>query len=902
MRSSSFLCVLMLASCASSDHDVSQATFALDAHEGLVIRQVYGGGGNSGATLTNDFVELFNTSDQTLSVAGLSVQYAAAKASFGTTRADVTPLPSLALLPGQSLLLLGAAGSGGSVAPPSPDVVDDTPLRMSGSAGRVALVEGVDGLACGAGTEPCDAAELARIVDLVGYGAGTTPSEGTPTRSTSNATAVVRAQGGCQDTNDNASDFELRAPEPRNAESPLRPCAGTGEPTQLELDAGVPEDDAPAQAGPVRIHDIQGATHRSPLVGREVKRVEGVVTALGEQGFWFEDPLPDADPATSEGLFVFTSSRPTVEVGERVLASGRVTEFRPACSSCASTTSAYDNLTLTQLGRLSELLVLERFVALPEPVLIGSGGRLPPLSRVDEGMPAGDVELVKPAFDVVHDGLDFHESLEGMRIALDAATAVGPTRDFTTTQEVPMVVPTARSRLTARGGLLLGEPGHGDDDQPERFHVSSLLVGHARFPRLDVGDGFAGRLVGVVDYGFGKFLLLPTELPEPTRAGLVRERVSLPATNAPYLDVATFNLENLGGTDEEQRFQDFGAAIVERLGSPDLVAVQEIQDDSGDLDDGVTTSAVTSARLIDAITAAGGPRYAYRDIAPMDGEEGGKPGGNIRVGLLFRSDRGLAFVEREGGASDVGAEVLAVNATAQLSASPGRISPSDPAFEDSRRPLVAELSFAGERLFVVVNHWSSKGGDDPAFGRFQPPLRSSEAQREAQAELVTRFVKSILAVEPSANVLVLGDLNDFRYSTSVSRLVDDAGFVNLIDTLPENERYAYVYQGVSQLLDHMIVSEAMFERAVGMDVVRFNAEFADQLSDHDPLVARFVFDDPTDEGESDSTDGPGHELPPSWLAWCSLRPVNAGPTQELWCVLGLLPTLALRRKLRRGGR
>jgi predicted extracellular nuclease len=92
------------------------------------------------------------------------------------------------------------------------------------------------------------------------------------------------------------------------------------------------------------IHDIQGAAHRSPLEGVNVTEVPGVVTAVRANGFWFEDPVPDADPRTSEGLFVFTSTAPTVAVGDSVLVSGTVSEFRPGG------TSGTDNLSTTQVA------------------------------------------------------------------------------------------------------------------------------------------------------------------------------------------------------------------------------------------------------------------------------------------------------------------------------------------------------------------------------------------------------------------------------------------------------------------------------------------------------------------------------------------------------------------------
>jgi Ca2+-binding RTX toxin-like protein len=168
----------------------------------------------------------------------------------------------------------------------------------------------------------------------------------------------------------------------------------------------------------------------------------------------------------------------------------------------------------------------------------------------------------------------------------------------------------------------------------------------------------------------------------------------------------------------------------------------------------------------------------------------------------------------------------------------GRLDPTNVAFEDSRKPLAAEFVFNGEKVILVNNHFNSKGGDDPLYGVNQPPVEVTQAQRLAQAEVVADFVESIYAVDEDANVIVLGDLNDFGFSKPVERL-EEAGLFDLSDLLPENERYDYVFDGNSQDLDHIMVSESLAARSA-FDVLRINAEFAQQTSDHDPLIARLA--------------------------------------------------------------
>lgn len=171
-----------------------------------------------------------------------------------------------------------------------------------------------------------------------------------------------------------------------------------------------------------------------------------------------------------------------------------------------------------------------------------------------------------------------------------------------------------------------------------------------------------------------------------------------------------------------------------------------------------------------------------------------------------------------------------------LSASPGRITPTDAAWADSRKPLVGEFSFHGKPVFVIGNHFTSKGGDQPLHGRYQEPKRSSETKRVKQAAEVNTFVKSLLAADDSARVITLGDLNDFAFSPTMDALINGEVLKPLITTLPASEQYSYVYEGNSQTLDHILTSPGI--RRFDYDVVHINAEFADQASDHDPQVVR----------------------------------------------------------------
>jgi predicted extracellular nuclease len=340
------------------------------------------------------------------------------------------------------------------------------------------------------------------------------------------------------------------------------------------------------------------------------------------------------------------------------------------------------------------------------------------------------------------------------------------------------------------------------------------------------------------------------------------------AQGAREIAVASFNVENLSVVNAQAKFDELAGQIVHNLRSPDLLAIQEIQDDSGPQNNGVVTAAATWQRLLDTIVAVGGPAYEYRSIDPVNNADGGAPGANIRVGFIFRTDRDLEFVDRPGGTSVNDTAVVESPPGPRLTFSPGRIGTADDAFLETRKSLVGEFRWRGEKLFVVGNHFSSKGGDDPLFGRFQPPVRYTEfyfpggavadtdGWRWGQAQVVNDFADDVLALDPDANVIVLGDINDFHFSDTVrilegtaidvrERTVESTGeppvLTTLFDLLPANEQYSYIFDGNSQVLDQILVSGNVLDRDPTYDVVHVNAEFAVQASDHEPSVMRVAF-------------------------------------------------------------
>jgi uncharacterized protein len=206
----------------------------------VVISQVYGGGGRSGAPFKQDFIELFNCGSMATSLSGWTVQYASATGS--TWR--VTPLSGI-LPPGQYLLIELARGNRGGLDLPAPDIKGS--LSLASKSGKVALVNSIAALTC---STPC--LPNPSILDLMGYGsANSFEGVGAATR-LSTTTAALRKEGGCVDTDNSTADFTTDVPTPRNKASPLHLC---------------PPNSA------MHIHTIQGTGHLSPFKGQAVRGI-----------------------------------------------------------------------------------------------------------------------------------------------------------------------------------------------------------------------------------------------------------------------------------------------------------------------------------------------------------------------------------------------------------------------------------------------------------------------------------------------------------------------------------------------------------------------------------------------------------------------------------------------------
>jgi VCBS repeat-containing protein len=530
---------------------------------------------------------------------------------------------------------------------------------------------------------------------------------------------------------------------------------------------------------------IQGVGHVSEYVGQPVA-TSGIVTAVDTNGYYLQDAHGDGDARTSDGLFVFTGSAPAVLVGDAVNVLGTVGEFRSGAG-----------LSVTQIGSATTT-VTSSGNALPTAVLIGTGGRLPPTETIDDdGL---------TSFDIATDGIDFWESLEGMRVTIDSPVAVSNSNAFGET-DIIASLGIGATGINARGGITISE----GDYNPERIQLDdrfAALTGYTG--NHSIGDHLSS-VTGILNYSFEHYELLATQAVTTVRDVTLSDNDTTLRGDANFLSLATYNLENLDPSDG--KYDVLGRDIVYSLGAPDILAVQEMQDANGSASGGTLSGVSNAQGLIDAIYALSGIVYSYAEIAPTTpNSTGGEPNGNIRNGYFYRPDR-VTLVE---------GSLATVN---------------DPVFTGTRAPLVATWSFNGSQVTTINVHFTSRGGSDPLFGGVQPPADAGDAARIAQAAAVGAYVNAHLADQPGAHYAILGDWNGFYFEQAQTQLTDGGVFSNLAGLLPEEERYSYIFDGNSQLLDNILVTSALLTRAI-YDAVHINAEFTgSRPTDHDPQVA-----------------------------------------------------------------
>ena len=892
----------------------------------VVISQVYGGGGNSGATYKNDFVELFNRGATTVSLNGWSVQYASAT---GTTW-QVTNLTNVSLAPGQYYLVQEAQGTGGTVNLPTPDATGT--IAMGATAGKIALLNSTTALsgACPTGGS---------IVDFVGFGTTANCSETAPAPAPSNTTADLRGSGGCTETDANGADFASGAPNPRNTATALAPCSGGSIALSIN-DVSLAEGNsgtttftftvslsAPAPAGGVTfniatqdgtatvadndyvtrsligqgisagnstyafdvtvngdatveptetffvnvtsvvgtnvtvadgqgagtianddvvltpIHAIQGSGSTSPLVAQAVS-TSGVVTGVKSNGFFLQAPdvEADADPSTSEGIFVFTSAAPpaAAAVGNAVLVTGSVQEFIPSSDPNSPPT--------TELSSVTSVLLLSTGNTLPTPVVLTMG----------DTNPAGAIDQL--------------EKYEGMRVSVSSMTVVGPTSGTVneanataTSNGVFYGVITGIARPFREAGVQVPDPLPSGapccvprfDANPERLRVDG--DGQVGGTALEVTSGaVVTNLVGPLDYAFRTYTILPDPGSSPGVSGNVSfTPAPLPASDE--FTVTSFNMQRFFDTADEpgvsdvvltalaldKRLNKASLAIRNVMRTPDIIGVEEMEN--------LATLQLVAARVNADAVAASDPDPGYQAYLVEGNDVGG-----IDVGFLVKSSR-----------------VSVVDVT-QVNKDETYLDPNTgtPALLNDRPPLVLRATVTAPSgpafpVTVIVNHLRSLSGvDDSADGN------RVRTKRRAQAESLANLIQARQGANSAERIISLGDYNAFQLNDgyvdvigtvkgtpapSTDVVLASADLVNpdltdLLDLLPAAERYSYSFDGNAQVLDHELVNAALLPFVSRVAYARSNADFPEsfrndsnrpeRITDHDVAVAYVRFPAP----------------------------------------------------------
>lgn len=596
------------------------------------------------------------------------------------------------------------------------------------------------------------------------------------------------------------------------------------------------------------IHDIQGNGNISPLAGQSVT-TRGIVTGRRGNGFFLQtaDADADADPATSQGVFVFTNSAPPADaqIGNALFVTGTVIEFVPAADPGQLSLTEITGPTLTLVSTMNPL---------PTPVQLTT-------TFPD---PAGP--------------LDQLERVEAMRVTAESFTVVAATGGNTSEPnatgssngQINLVV-TGTPRPFREPGIQAPDPAPGGgsippiprwDFNPELLFSDTDALGG---PRLDLAVGTTlQNYVGPLDYGFRRFSVHqdPTVTPTVT-AGPAPTAARLPT--AGEFTYASYNLERFFDTVNDpaigepvltaqafdNRLAKASLGIRNFLHTPDILGVVEVEN--------LSTLQALAARISTDAVAASQPDPQY--VAYL--LEGNDVGG-IDVGYLVKTAEvapGSPRVEVVGNVVQLGK-----NATWNDPVNgPGTLL-------NDRPPLLmdAVVNYADGRTFPItviqVHQRSLNGADANDAGGDR-----TRTKRHLQAVFLAEQIDDMQAADPQRRIAVGGDFNAFEFNDG---LVDAMGTVtglpsadnqtavagdgvdyvaqdllNLFVEETPDQRYSFEFDGNAQSLDHVLINQALgaSASAVDLDHARINADFPEilrgntgtvaRLADHDPVVA-----------------------------------------------------------------
>ncbi|GJE88270.1 DNase I-like protein [Phanerochaete sordida] len=593
------------------------------------------------------------------------------------------------------------------------------------------------------------------------------------------------------------------------------------------------------------ITDIQGPAFRSPLEGQTVQNVTGIVTAKSPtvSGFFIQG-APSNDARVSHGLFVFSTSSKVLDafaVGDEVALAGKVQDFRSA--------SDPTFLEATELASPANVTVLSHNNSVAPRVLDGA---LSPPTRRFSALDAGpdgflsfpnnvsQIDVVNATLQPAQFAIDFWASLEGQLVTVPKPMAIGFQNSF---GEFFVRGAWPADNINSRGGLTLAlGPDGKPDGGPESVIIGEPLDG-SNNPNVSVGMTF-NDITGVVFYQFGFYYVMP--FTAPTIKTTPNPNVPITTLTSVHdgctVTLGDYNVDNMAPN--STTLPQAAGDIAKHLQSPDIMFMQEIQDNSGPTDDGTVAADVTLRTLAASIAAQGGIAYNFTEVVSVNDQDGGEPGGNIRPAYLF-NPRKVALVPGipVGGPLDGVAPVLK-GGKLSLNFNPGRIDPNNSAWDFSRKPIVAAWeTTSGARFFTINLHNAAKvSGGSTTEGDARPPLNGAVEQRIAQIKVLATFIEGLLKLDPHAPLIIAGDFNEFVQTRTV--FAPFAGLVSEVDALaniPVLERYTYVFDNLQEQLDHMFVSPAVAARRVEVEHVHVNSwapNVNTRTSDHDPSVAR----------------------------------------------------------------
>lgn len=621
------------------------------------------------------------------------------------------------------------------------------------------------------------------------------------------------------------------------------------------------------------IHDIQGVSHTSPYFGKTVT-TRGVVTAFGSADWYpfgndvyIQTNTPDSDPRTSEGLHVFIESNNALfDLGDEIEVTGVVYEDlrkNGMGQTSLRDVSSYKIISDPNLSKEDKLKKL------PEATLLGEGGRRIPTDRIST---YGGTLMRKLSLNL-SDGIDFWESLEGMRVAMNDLQILGFRGGEEDLIEVSdrfylnlYVIPKSERTLkdtTSRNGLLIDPLT--EDFNPEITVITTnhLSKNDGLVPKdknaskyiFNVGDEVLGRVEGVMTYqknvfGGGEYAIVLPQAQDAFAKRNHRREVTpvvergityLEAKNDNEITLATYNLENLSGY-QIDRLEVMAEAMALNLKCPDVLNLVEIQDNNGISfreDQNADETLKKLRGLLQSMCIH--QNYQYVNVDPFLNAEGGQPGGNIRISMFYNADK-LLYEERSDGS--VGNQAI-VKKDGVLSSNPGRIYPNHSAFRNSRRSVIVEfdlLKKPGEKLYVIGNHLNSKLGDIDFWGNEQPARANSDFRRAEMTAKINEFIRWLETQNPKANIVVLGDFNALPEEGSLTVLTNrEKDLKNMLLTLPREKRYTTNFNGSSQALDYIFVNNKIFNGCAEAEVMHINSDFMGRLSDHDPVVLKACF-------------------------------------------------------------